>query len=106
MTIYTKLMSESHSVTVAFFSTLRNITGIPQTQIKLSNGTNLLSILQSVEKQYFQPKSAKILNNNATNLEPGILCLIDDADMSLSGGLHQKLNPSSIITLISSLHGG
>jgi molybdopterin converting factor small subunit len=99
-------MSEKISVTVSFFSTLRNTTGIAQIQISISLGDDLLSILQTVEKQYFQPKSARLLNNNGLGLEAGILCLIDDADMSLSGGLHQKIKTPATITLISSLHGG
>jgi molybdopterin converting factor small subunit len=99
-------MSENISVTVSFFSTLRNVTGVPQTQMNITKGEELVSLLKAVENQFFQPKSAKLLNNNCSGLEAGIICLLDDADMTLSGGLHQKLTSSCVITLISSLHGG
>jgi len=93
-------------IKVRFFSSLRSTTGIDQAEIFIKTGDTLLIVLQQVEKKYFTPKNAKLLDGDARKLAVGTLCLIDDVDVSLSGGLNQKINSSINITLISSIHGG
>ena len=80
--------------------------GIDQIEIPVKQGDTLLSVLQQIEKKYFTPKNAQLLEETINKLTVGTLCLIDDADISLSGGLKQKINTSVTITLISSIHGG
>ncbi len=104
-------MTESNSessiqIKIRFFSSLRSTTGIDQTEIPIKKGDTLLNVLHQVENKYFTPKKAQLLDGDLKKLAVGILCLIDDVDISLSGGLHQKINSSLTITLISSIHGG
>jgi len=103
----TEITSESSiQVKIRFFSSIRSITGIDQIEIPVKQGDTLLSVLQQIEKKYFTPKNAQLLEETTNKLTVGTLCLIDDADISLSSGLKQKINKSVTITLISSIHGG
>ena len=102
-----ELNSESSiQIKIRFFSSLRSTTGIDQTEIPIKNGDTLLNVLHQVENKYFKPKNAQLLDGDTRKLAVGTLCLIDDVDVSLSGGLNQKINSSINITLISSIHGG
>ena len=104
-------MSELNSksliqIKIRFFSSLRSTTGIDQTEIPIKMGDTLLNVLHQVENNYFKPKNVHLLDGDSRKLAVGTLCLIDDVDVSLSGGLNQKINRSINITLISSIHGG
>ncbi len=104
-------MSESASnpqinITLSFYSTLRNITGQSQISLQIPQKGKLINVIKMAEEKYFIPKNSRLLNREGTGLEAGIICLIDDADISLSGGLQQKLSSDTVVTLISSLHGG
>ena len=96
----------SVQIKIRFFSSLRSTTGIDQTEISIKTGDTLLNVLHQVENKYFTPKNAQLLDRDTRKLAVGTLCLIDDVDVSLSGGLNQKINRSINITLISSIHGG
>ena len=101
------LNSESSvQIKVRFFSSLRSTTGIDQVEIPITKGDTVLNVLHQVEKKYFTPKNSQLLDGDKRKLAVGTLCLIDDVDVSLSGGLNQKINSSINITLISSIHGG
>ena len=102
-----ELNSESSiQIKIRFFSSLRSTSGIDQTEIPIKKGDTLLNVLHQVENKYFKPKNTQLLDGDTRKLAVGTLCLIDDVDVSLSGGLNQKLNSSINITLISSIHGG
>jgi len=92
-------------IKIRFFSSLRSTTGIDQVEIPINKGDTILNVLHQVEKKYFTPKNAQLLDG-ARKLAVGTLCLINDVDISLCGGLNQKINNSINITLISSIHGG
>jgi len=94
----------SIQIKIRFFSSLRSTTGIDQIEIPINKGDTVLNVLHQVENKYFIPKNSKLLDEK--KLAIGTLCLIDDVDVSLSGGLNQKINSSINITLISSIHGG
>ncbi|WP_457557244.1 hypothetical protein [Candidatus Harpocratesius sp.] len=89
-----------------FFSTIRNIVGASEVEISVESGLRLKDALQQIQETYFLPKKNHILNEAGNQLEVGIICLIDDVDINLAGGLNKKLNQNCDITLISSLHGG
>jgi len=93
-------------IKIRFFSSLRSTTGIDQTEIPVSKGDTILNVLHQVEKKYFIPKNSQLFDGDTRKLAVGTLCLIDDVDISLSGGLNQKINNIMTITLISSIHGG
>jgi molybdopterin converting factor small subunit len=93
-------------ITISFYSTLRNVTGEASTQLSVPLKSTLQSLLQQIEQKYFLPKGLHILSQDGSMLEAGIICLINDADVSLLGGLKHKLTANEAITLISSLHGG
>ena len=96
----------SIQIKIRFFSSLRSTTGLDQVELSINKGETLLNVLHQIEKKYFTPKKAQLLDGDARKLAVGTLCLIDDVDVSLSGGLNQKINNSINITLISSIHGG
>jgi molybdopterin converting factor small subunit len=96
----------SLQVTVNFYSTVRNITGEAQIRLEIPKNTKLTEVLQQIEAKYFQPKGSRLLSRDGEGLDAGLLCLIDDADYTLCGGLQQKLKNDLTLTLISSLHGG
>ncbi|MCF2138643.1 MAG: hypothetical protein K9W44_01145 [Candidatus Lokiarchaeota archaeon] len=89
-----------------FFSTIRNIVGTSEIELSLESGIRLKIALQKLQETYFLPKKTHILNEAGNQLEVGIICLIDDVDINLAGGLNKKINQPCSITLISSLHGG
>ena len=93
-------------IKIRFFSSLRSTTGIDQIEIPINKGDTILNVLHQVENKYFTPKNAQLLDGDTKKLAIGTLCLIDDVDVSLSGGLNQKISSSINITLISSIHGG
>ncbi len=93
-------------IKIRFFSSLRSTAGIDQTEIPINKKDTILNVLHEVEKKYFIPKNSQLLDGDTRKLAVGILCLIDDVDISLSGGLNQKINSPLTITLISSIHGG
>ncbi|MHA1510267.1 MAG: MoaD/ThiS family protein [Promethearchaeota archaeon] len=96
----------SIQIKIRFFSSLRSTTGIDQIEIPINKGDTVLNVLHQVENKYFIPKNAQLLDGDTKKLAIGTLCLIDDVDVSLSGGLNQKVNSPLTITLISSIHGG
>ena len=96
----------SIQIKIRFFSSLRSTTGIDQVELLINKGDTVLNVLHQVENKYFKPKNAQLLDGDTKKLAIGTLCLIDDVDISLSGGLNQKINSSINITLISSIHGG
>ena len=94
-------------VKIRFFSTLKNVTNQNEVNLEVEKDKTLLSLLQHIQSQYFIPNKARILNASENALDTGIICLINDADISLTGGINQKINKDGkVITLISSLHGG
>ena len=96
----------SIQIKIKFFSSLRSTTGLDQIEIPINTGETILNVLHQLENKYFIPKNAQLLDGDRKKLAVGTLCLIDDIDVSLSGGLHQKIDNSINITLISSIHGG
>lgn len=104
-------MSESTEITgipisVKFFSTLKNLTGCEMIDITVPAGKTLLEVLGGIQEQFFLPKNARLLNPSNSELEVGLICLVNEADYHISGGMKYKFKKPSKITLISSLHGG
>ena len=97
---------EQIPLTIQFYSTVRNTTGVSQVEKQVPYKTSLQQVLIDIQAEFFHPKNAHFLKNDAINLEPGFICLVDDADYHLCGGIKQQLRKSTKITLISSLHGG
>lgn len=97
---------EPIKIRVKFFSTLKNIAQTSEAEIELENNSTLREVLSQIQTKYFVPNNSQILKPDKSDLEPGIICLINEADMTLSGGLDQKFKKARDITLISSLHGG
>jgi molybdopterin converting factor small subunit len=93
-------------IKIKFYSTLKNITQKDEIDLSFTDSKSVLSVLQQIQEEYFLPANSRLLNSENSKLETGIICLIDDADISICGGLKQNIKKSSIITLISSLHGG
>jgi molybdopterin converting factor small subunit len=100
------MATSSDSVLVKFFSTVKNITGLDQVEIPCTNDSYILDILQQVQADYFTPKKSRLLKPDNSGLETGIICLLDDCDLGIAGGLKKKVSNSMVITLLSSLHGG
>ena len=95
-----------NKITIRFFSTLKNITGQDRVEIEVDEAENLRDLLIQVQNDHFLPNNARLLKDGNTELETGTLCLIDDVDLNICGGLKQKFKKPVTITLISSLHGG
>lgn len=93
-------------ITIQFYSTMRNIAGVTEIERTIRKQTSLIELLEQIERELFLPKSSHILKADHSDLEAGIICLVDEADMHLTGGLKQKLRTKCKITMISSLHGG
>ncbi len=93
-------------ITVKFFSTLRTIVGVNEENMEFPSGTSLHAIMDDLQKKYFIPKNSRLLAEDGHRLEVGMICLIDDTDINLMGGLKHRLQKNATITLISSLHGG
>ena len=93
-------------ITIKFFSTLRTIVGLTEVHMEYSKGISLHTIMDDLQKKYFLPKNSRLLADDMQRLEVGMICLIDDTDINLLGGLKYKLQKAATITLISSLHGG
>ncbi len=66
----------------------------------------LLKVLEQIQSEYFSPKNEFILKEATNQLEVGLICLIDDVDISIAGGMQRKFQKDRTITLITSLHGG
>lgn len=98
--------NENIPITFRFFSTLRNSAGTGEITLEIKKGETLKKVLVEMEEKFLKPKNAAILNEGKDKLEIGVICLINDVDMKLAGGLQKKLNKACTITLISSLHGG
>ncbi len=94
------------NIKVVFFSSLKNIVGQDFVELKIKKKSTVLSILQKIQEEYFIPKNVKILQLLDNELEIGLICLINDVDISIAGGLQKVINSDTIITLITSLHGG
>lgn len=93
-------------VSVQFYSTVRNTTGVSHVEKTVPKKSLIRDLLIEIEKELFIPKKAHFLKSDQTDVEPGIICLIDDADIHINGGLKQQIRKDAKITLISSLHGG
>jgi hypothetical protein len=94
------------TLTISFYSTVRNTTGIGSVEKQWPKKTPLQDVLLAVQEEYFLPKRTHFLKSDGADLEPGFICLVDDADYRLCGGISQSLRKPAKITLISSLHGG
>ena len=94
-------------VKVQFYSTLRNTANQDEVEMEIPSGTTVLTVLDQINKKYFVPNEAQLIDPQSKELDTGIICLINQADVNLTGGLEQKITKDGKkITLISSLHGG
>ncbi|MHA1617851.1 MAG: MoaD/ThiS family protein, partial [Promethearchaeota archaeon] len=93
-------------ITIKFFSTLRTIVGLTEDHMEFPVGVSLHKIMDDLQKKYFVPKNSRLLAEDGQRLEIGMICLIDDTDINLMGGIKHRLQKDATITLISSLHGG
>lgn len=100
------MANATENVIIRFFSTVKNITGLDQAEIPIENSLSILDVLQKVQSDYFIPKKSRLLKPDNSGLETGIICLLDDCDLGIAGGLSKKVSGSMVITLLSSLHGG
>jgi len=98
--------NEELSIVIQFYSTMRNVAGVTEIVRSIPKSAPLKDLLEDIEREYFLPKNSHLFKADHSDLEAGIICLIDEADIHLSGGLKQKLRSKCKITLISSLHGG
>jgi len=94
------------TVSVHFYSTVRNTTGISHIEKIVPKKTILRDLLTEIEKELFLPKKSHFLKSDQSDVEPGIICLLDEADIHINGGIKQQLRKDAKVTLISSLHGG
>lgn len=106
-----KDMSESTEnsivqIKVIFYSSLKNTVGLDHVVLPFPKDIPLQKVLEKVQKDYFSPKNEFILKETTNQLEVGLICLVDDVDLSIAGGLGRKLQKDRTITLITSLHGG
>lgn len=68
-------------------------------------GTDLLHYL--VDKRLGDKAKKALLDEKGSNLKPGILVLVNEADIELKGGLEQtRIEPGDSVSFISTLHGG
>ena len=93
-------------VKVIFYSSLKNTVGKDHVILTVPKETKLQNILRQIQDTYFTPKNEYILKESANKLEVGLICLIDDVDISIAGGLNRRFQKDRTITLITSLHGG
>ncbi|UYP47236.1 hypothetical protein NEF87_003521 [Candidatus Lokiarchaeum ossiferum] len=93
-------------VKVIFYSSLKNTVGQDHVVLPFPKNTTLQSVLEKVQQDYFSPKNEFILKETTKQLEVGLICLVDDVDISIAGGLARQLQKDRTITLITSLHGG
>ena len=93
-------------IRINFYSTLKNTVGKDYVDISIEKGSTMKNILQNIQNDLFVPNNVKILKSDNNSLEVGLICLIDEVDLNLAGGLKRKIQKPVKITLISSLHGG
>lgn len=93
-------------VKIVFYSTLQKIAQTNSTKMDVVPNTPLLDVLITVQETFFLPKDARILKANNDALDVGMICLVNDVDFNLCGGMRHKISEPTNVTLISSLHGG
>ena len=93
-------------ITVVFYSTLKKVAQQDKADLEIEKGTSLEEVLVQIQEEYFLPNNGRILGANNNKLDVGMICLVDDTDYNLLGGLRYHVEQSITITLISSLHGG
>jgi len=69
------------TVSVHFYSTVRNTTGISHIEKIVPKKTILRDLLTEIEKELFLPKKSHFLKSDQSDVEPGIICLLDEADI-------------------------
>lgn len=68
-------------------------------------GSDLVHYL--VDKRLGDKAKKALLDDNGSSLKPGILVLVNEADVELKGGLEEtKIEPGDSVSFISTLHGG
>ncbi len=93
-------------VKIVFYSTLQKIAQTKEAEFHCDPNTGLEDLLTSIQQEYFIPHNGRILKADNQSLDVGMICLLDDVDMHLMGGMRYKITKPTTITLISSLHGG
>lgn len=102
----TETDTDTISIKVVFYSTLQKTAQTNETTIDIEKGTTLQKTLIQIQNIYFTPNNGRILKADNSNIDVGMICLIDDVDMNLMGGMQFKILKPITIVLISSLHGG
>ncbi len=77
-----------------------------QTTIEVPEKSTLHEALKILNEKLFKPKEYSILAKNESVIAAGLICLVNDTEYELWGGLKKRITDKDVITLISSLHGG
>ena len=97
----------SPKIIIRFFSTLKHVLKKDKLEILLDNQKQILkNVLLFLCEDLGTPFKELIFSRNMEDLNPNILILINDVEITLLDKLETRLTEGDIITIFPSIHGG
>jgi MoaD family protein len=94
-----------NNIIVKFIATLKEITKIPEVEVKLENKSNLIDLLESLDKAGYKLKD-QILDKEGKSENPTILIMINDREIATLNGIKTMLKNGDRVSFIPIVHGG
>jgi MoaD family protein len=92
------------NVKVRYFTTLRELAGVPEETIHLREGAVLADLIKKIASKY--GKEAREYLYSKGRIDPSIYFLINGEDSRVLSGLKTRLREGDIVAIIPPIGGG
>ena len=93
-------------VTVRYFATLREITGIREEQVELQNNAKAEELLNQLVRKHGSRFEEYVVEEKTGAVRAHILFLIDGTSLNSLGGLEARLADGCVVAIMPPVGGG
>ena len=93
-------------VTVRYFATLREITGIREEQVELQNNAKAEELLNQLVRKHGSRFEEYVVEEKTGAVRAHILFLIDGTSLNSLGGLEARLTDGCVVAIMPPVGGG
>lgn len=93
-------------VTVRYFATLREITGVREEQIELQNNTTARQLLNHLIHKHGARFEEYVVEKDTRAVRSHILFLVDGTSLNSLGGLEARLTDGCVVAIMPPVGGG
>jgi molybdopterin synthase sulfur carrier subunit len=92
-------------VKIRYFTTLRELAGRKEEEIKMKNGAHLSDLIEKITRKYGIQARDYLYDKNK-KLDPSIYFLVNGKNVKIFSGLDRKLTDGDTIAIIPPIGGG